>query len=146
MVKFKIGFTITPEVLFGIIGKVLPLEDLHIEQLVEAPMPDPAIRFDRRFDLPSPKPKKKQRRYTRKNPSIPMDLSKGINDVIMTALKLRPHRAVELRPLLKERGYSRNSAGSRLQNLEKHGIIESMQNGYWRLSVDELKKHLKESA
>jgi hypothetical protein len=34
-VKFKIGFTITPEVIFGILSKVIPVEDLHIEQIVE---------------------------------------------------------------------------------------------------------------
>jgi hypothetical protein len=141
-VKFKIGFTITPEVLFGIIGKVLPLENLHIEQLVEAPMPDPAIRFDRRFDLPKPKKLKKPK----KKPSIPLNLEKGINKIMITALQTRPHKAIEIKPMLISGGYSGNSVGSRLQNLETHGVVERMQNGYWRLSVEKLQEHLKESA
>jgi hypothetical protein len=137
-VKFKIGFTITPEVLFGIIGKVLPLENLHIEQLIETPMPDPAIRFDRRFDLP--KPKRKAPKYTKKRASIPLQLDRGINKILLTALKIRPHKAVELKPLLLGGNYSPNSVGSRLQALSEKGIVEKMQNSYWRLSVDELKK------
>jgi hypothetical protein len=137
-VKFKIGFTITPEVLFGIIAKVMPLENLHIEQLVEAPMPDPAIRFDKRFDLPSPKSKKLKK--LKKKPSIPLNLTKGINKIMVEALQTRPHKAIEIKPMLISGGYSGNSVGSRLQNLETHGIVERMQNGYWRLSVEELKK------
>lgn len=134
-VKFKIGFTITPEVLFGIISKVLPLEDLHIEQMIETPMPDPAIRFDKRFDLPKPAKRKSPKQY-KKRPSIPLKLDRGINAIIMGMLKAGPRKAVELKLPLKAGGYSMNSVGSRLQNLEEHGIVERMKNNTWRIKDD----------
>jgi hypothetical protein len=148
MIKFKVGFTITPEVLFGIIAKVLPLEDLHIEQMVETPTPtQPTLSHEWKHDWKLSKPKRKNKKYTRSKPSIPMDLDKGINKIILTALQTRPHKGTELRPLLTSEGYSPNSVGSRLQSLEEKGFIESMDNGYWRLSVDELKKtYTEESA
>lgn len=137
MVKFRIGFTITPEVLFGIIGKVLPLEDMHIEQVVETPAPDPkwhpdpAIRFDKKFDLPKPTKSKKHKR----NPSIPIDLTKGVNKTIMDLLKNGPHKAIEMRAALrKTTSYSPNSIGSRLQSLERNGVVVRMGDGKWCLA------------
>ena len=32
-VKFKVGFTMSAETLFGIIAKFLPVEDLHVEEV-----------------------------------------------------------------------------------------------------------------
>lgn len=131
MVKFRIGFTITPEVLFGIIGKVLPLEDMHIEQIVDAPIPDPAIRFDKKFDLPKPIKHKKSKRKS----SISVDLTKGVNMIIMDVLKKGPGKAVEMRAKVRTTSnYSPNSIGSRLQSLERNGVVVRMGDGKWCLS------------
>jgi hypothetical protein len=35
MVKFKIGFTIPSETLFSMVAKFLPIEDLHVEEIME---------------------------------------------------------------------------------------------------------------
>ena len=41
--KFKIGFTIAGETLFGLIAKFLPIEDLSVEELVDkTPQAQPA--------------------------------------------------------------------------------------------------------
>lgn len=140
-VKFKIGFTITPDILFGIIAKVLPLEDLHIEQIVDAPILDPDIRkFDKvslaALQLRAERKqhnaaKRKSPKYYKKRPSIPLQLDKGINAIILGLLKLGPRKAVELKGPLLESGFSPNSVGSRLQNLEKHGIVVQMGDGKW---------------
>jgi hypothetical protein len=39
-VKFKLGFTIDAETLFGVISKFLPVEDLVVEELAP-PTPEP---------------------------------------------------------------------------------------------------------
>ena len=135
MVKFKVGFTITPEVLFGIIAKVLPVEDLHIEQIVETPAPtQPTLSPDWNRDWKLAKPKHKVKKLKRE-PTRPMDLEKGINAIIIKLLRTGPCKAVELKEHLVAGGYSPNSVGSRLQNLEEHGIVEKWKDGTWRLGV-----------
>lgn len=135
MIKYKLGFTITPEVLFGILAKVLPIEDLHIEQLVERPMPDPAIRFDKQFDLPKPKPRKHRRNPTpRPRLSHGPNLKAGINHIIVKHLSDGGvHKTLEFRPLLKAAGYSESSVSSRMEELQKHGIIQKIGMGAWQL-------------
>lgn len=136
-VKFKIAFTINAETLFTLASKLLPIDDLTIEELIERPDPNVA-RIAKVEQLVARKPKRK---YKRK-PSKPMDLTTGINRIIMDALSDRlPHRVVEIKPALKAGGYSENSVGSRLQNLEKHGVVEQMGDGMWRLA----EKYLPES-
>ena len=71
-----------------------------------------------------------------------MDLTTGINRIIMDALSDgKFHRAVEMKLALKAGGYSENSVGSRLQNLERHGVVEQIGDGTWRLT----EKYLPES-
>ena len=36
-VKFKIGFTVPAETLFGMMAKFLPIEDLHVEEVIDHP-------------------------------------------------------------------------------------------------------------
>ena len=129
-VKFKIGFTITPEVLFGIIGKVLPLENMHIEQVVETPAPDPKW-----YPAPVKLAKPRARGIHAKRAPNPMDLTKGVNKIIMDILKDGPHKAIEMRDTLrKTTSYSPNSIGSRLQSLERNGVVVRMGDGRWVLS------------
>ena len=133
-VKFKIAFTINAETLFTLASKLLPIDDLSIEELIERPDPNVA-RIAKVEQLVARKPKHKYKRA----PSKPMDLTAGINKIVMDALSNRlPHRAVEMRPALKAGGYSENSVGSRLQNLEKHGVVEQMGDGTWRLAENYL--------
>lgn len=138
-VKFKIAFTINAETLFTLASKLLPIDDLSIEELIERPVPTQAERLTNVLGIaPRHKPKHK---YKRK-PSKPMDLTVGINRIVMDALSDRlPHRAVEMKPAFKMGGYSENSVGSRLQNLERHGVVEQIGDGTWRLT----EKYLPES-
>ena len=67
-VKFKIAFTINAETLFTLASKLLPIEDLSIEEVVERqPQLNDGPRFDAHFDLPKPMPKAKKlkRKYKR---------------------------------------------------------------------------------
>jgi hypothetical protein len=124
-VKFKIGFTIPAETLFGLLAKVLPIDDLHVEELVVG---TPVLKA-----APAPvmraisKPKKGKRR------SAGMDLDAGVNAVILRHLSDdQPHRAAELKPLLVAVGYSANSVGSRLQKLHDMGVVFQPELGLWQ--------------
>lgn len=130
-VKFKIGFTMDAETLFGMISKFLPVENLHVEEVVEQSKPDPAIRFDRRFDLPKPRPKQKR------EPSRPMDLHNGINGVIIKLLMDgKSHHSGEFVPLIGAAGYSKNSVASRLAELCKKDVMVRVSKGTYKLTTE----------
>jgi DNA-binding transcriptional ArsR family regulator len=139
MAKFKIGFDVDAETLFDMMAKFLPIDNLTVEELTPPPRPDPAIRFDKRFDLPKgiskqhTLPSTKRKKYARNKPSIPMDLTKGINRIILDLLEHGPHYAVEFKKPMANAGYSPNSVGSRLQSLEEKGIIKRTGDGKWKL-------------
>ena len=131
-IKYKLGFTIDSETLFGILSKFLPIQDLSVEEVVDHPAPDPAIRFDKRFDLPKP-PKRKN--APRGRGSRGVNLTEGINGIIMGAMADgKPRFGAEFRPLLRARTYSENSVLSRLNELSKHGYIKRLSNGAWELT------------
>jgi hypothetical protein len=125
-VKFKIGFTIPAETLFGLLAKVLPIEDLHVEELLVEKTIQPRV-------TPAPrtqalgKPKKVKRR------SRGLVLNEGINALILNHLADdKPHRAIELEPLLSAAGFSSNSVGSRLQKLRSAGVVFQPELGLWQ--------------
>ena len=118
-VKFKIGFIMDSESLFGLIGKFLPIEDLSVEEIVPKPKPPPPLR------LPTI-----ARPQTRASPGP--NLKKGINGIIMMALLDGPKRAIEMRPKIKAAGYSENSLTSRLEALRDHGVLEMIGDGTWK--------------
>jgi hypothetical protein len=131
-VKFKIGFTIGAETLFGLMSKMLPIENLSVEELVEP--------SDRLFLKPVPTgamkilnaAKHKPKRQIHKRPSPGPNLKKGINGILMTQLVDGPKRAVEMTPLVVASGYSGNSVISRLEELRKYGVLEHSSDGLWR--------------
>lgn len=126
-VKFKIGFTIDAETLFSMISKFLPLEDLHVEEVLERPAPPPP-QFVGKAKFVLAKPKRKHA------PVKPVNLHAGINGIIIEAMSDgKPWRAIEFRPLLAKRNYSPNSVGSRLQSLKEYGALKQHGDGTWTL-------------
>jgi hypothetical protein len=120
-VKFKIGFTIDSETLFGLMSKMLPIDNLSVEEMVER---TPETKF---VEAPWTK-----RPIKRRKPSIPIRLDQGINSVVMAALAEGPVSEVVLRPKIKAHGFSPNSVSSRLQFLQRKGFIERVGDGRWR--------------
>jgi hypothetical protein len=128
-IKYKLGFTIDSETLFGIMAKFLPIENLSVEEVVERPAPDPAIRFDKRFDLPKPK-RTNQRKYGGQ-----VDLTLGVNAVIMGVLSDRQaHTYREMRDAIAKTVYSPNGIGSRLERLVAVGYVTRLGGGKYRAS------------
>jgi hypothetical protein len=126
-VKFKIGFTIPAETLFGLLAKVLPIEDLQVEELLVEKTVQPRVAPAPRLETLA-KPKKKVKRRFRG----PI-LSQGINAIILNHLADdKPHRADELKPLLLAVGFSANSVGSRLQSLREAGVVFQPELGFWQ--------------
>jgi hypothetical protein len=122
IVKYKIAFTMDAETLFGLMSKMLPIENLSVEELVEhqPKLPIEAIAH-------AVKHIKRKKR-----PSIPIRLDRGINGIILTAMSDKPVRAIEIRPKIVAAGFSGNSLTSRMQFLQEHGVIEPLGNGTWR--------------
>lgn len=128
-VKFKIGFTIAGETLFALMSKMLPIENLSVEELAPAsktPQADRAIELHQKKFLPRKKP-------LNKRASPGPSLTRGINMVIVNELESGPKRASELQPKAKAAGFSNNSVNSRLEALRNHGIVERIGDGRWRL-------------
>jgi hypothetical protein len=126
MVKFRLGFTVSAETLFALMSKVLPIDDLSVEEVMDRPRPPSAL----------PERKKLPRKAYAKRVSKGLNLNEGINGIILTAMSDGlAHRAADLQPLVKAAGFSPNSVGSRLQALREHGVVKQLDNGGWRLSV-----------
>jgi hypothetical protein len=122
-VKFKIGFTIGADTLFGLMSKMLPIEDLEVEELpVKPTLAERAIAIAHR------KPQHKKLKRASPGPN----LEKGVNGVIMAALSDGPKRAIEIQPKVVAAGFSANSVTSRLEELRKYGVIERNNDGMWR--------------
>ena len=140
MIKYRLGFTMSAETLFALMAKMLPIEDLNVEEIVEHnTAPDPAIRFDKRFDLPKPakKPAKMQRASRR---SGGPNLEAGVNKVIMDTLAKGPTRAVDLKRDVEAAGYAATGIGSRLERLLHHKVIRRLQPGVYEVPPQERQK------
>ena len=131
-VKFKIGFTIAGETLFAMIAKMLPIENLSVEELAPAsktPLADRAIAHHQK-KFPT-QPKKQISQRARPGPN----LTHGVNMVIVNELESGPKRASELQPKAKAAGFSANSVNSRLEALRNHGVVERIGDGRWKLKA-----------
>ena len=125
-VRFKVGFTISGETVFALIAKMLPIEDLEVEEIPAHKPPAKPIALS---NGRKPQARKKQN---------PPRLNMGINGIVLTAMKGKPMKAVELQPLIVAAGFSANSINSRLESLREKGIVERVGDGTWRLmSADE---------
>jgi hypothetical protein len=130
-VKFKLGFTIDAETLFGIMSKFLPVEDLVVEEL--APTPDLSIRFDKRFGLP--KPVRTRQVRAKRGSGYAMNLHAGANAIIMAMFSDdEEHTGLECLPALRAAGYSTNGTYGRFERLKRHGVIVSLRRGKWKLT------------
>jgi hypothetical protein len=126
-IKYKLGFTIDSEALFGILAKFLPVSDLSVE---EVPMVERQLK---RADLPellaSIKPKSKRKKARRGE----CDLTQGVNAIIMGVLADRQtHTYSELRAAIAETTYSANGSGARIGQLVASGYINKLSAGRYR--------------
>jgi hypothetical protein len=121
MVKFRVGFTIDAETLFDMMAKMLPIADLHVEELAPE-RPATPVRLVTKASTP------------RKRRGHKVDLASGANAIVMRLLADGlPHRAIELKPLFTQGGFAANGVGSRLDKLREHGVIFHPEIGLWQI-------------
>ncbi len=129
-VDYKVKFRISGQALFALFAKMLPIDDVSIEEIPSklTPVVDPELDKIVRAIAHKPKPQKNKR------PLPGPDLKRGINGIVVTALKDKPIRAVDLQPMIKAAGYSANSISSRLEELRKSGVVSRDSEGFWKLN------------
>jgi hypothetical protein len=134
-VKFKVGFTMSAETLFGIIAKFLPIEDLSVEEL-DLPEKLPKIG---KIALAPPKverlvaPPRPQRAV--RVAGYPINVDEGVNGIIMRTLADgKPHRFKDLGAAIAAYGYASTGVGGKLNRLLQHGFIVKLGGGLWKLA------------
>jgi hypothetical protein len=132
MIKYRLGFTIPAEVLFGLLSKVLPIEDLHVEEIVAATPPPPPAKV-KRVAPPSALPPQFEREKRVPRKGVRLDIKSGANAIVMELFSDdKPHRAIELKSLFAARGLSHNGVGSALEKLKKRGLVFQPALGLWQ--------------
>lgn len=127
--KFRIGFTIDSETMFGMLAKFLPVENLHVEEMVErAPPSELPPRRIQHAKFAKPKMKRAKPEGRKAN------LKAGVNGHVIRFLSDgQARRAIEIKPILAAAGYAASGIGSRLQKLKEAGIVFQPEPGLWRL-------------
>ena len=132
-VKFNMHIRIDADQFMEMIAQYLPFELQSVEEIVVEPLPKapPAVvALANRFKAKRGRPSKPSNR----KPTKPMDLKAGINRILLEALADgKPHKAIEIRPMLVAGGFSPNSVGSRLQYLAKKGLVTQHGDGTWTI-------------
>lgn len=124
-VKFKVAFTMSAETLFLIMAKVLPIEDLHVEEVPE----HKTIKVEKIARLSGPENRLK-RRHRYNGPA----LEGGLNGVILKALEDgQSHRYAELKQAVNAAGYAGSGIGSKLSKLRKLKAVHQPDLGLWRI-------------
>lgn len=117
-VKFRIGFEIDAETLFGIVAKFLPLENLSVEEVMTHRAP-PTPRLPKTVDTP----KIKRRR--------PKGLNGGQIKVIADTVRARGRVMgyAEIGEALHTAGFARAGAGSAVKRAIMQGVIRKHPDG-----------------
>ena len=92
------------ETLFALMAKVLPIEDLAVEEIVEHAPPAPAFKPQpAQLKLSQKKPIK--RRATRDLNSYTFAIDKGMNAILMSVLEDgQPHETAVFKPVIAQSG------------------------------------------
>ena len=113
-------------------SKFLPIDSLHVEEVVERPDPNIAkIAKVKQLVARKPQIKKVNRRgNNRFNPNA------GVNKIILDMLADgKPHHAVEADGMLIEAGYSPKGLYSKMQRLVRHGYVNQPAKGLWQITL-----------
>lgn len=131
-VKFHVGFTIAADTLFDLVSKMLPIEDLHVEEIIERTPSSFDVR--RLNELKPSKPPKPPKPSEPKN--VKFNLAKGVNAAIVgTLADGKIHTYAELKAMLNAKGFAGSGIGSRLNKLLTYGVIAHTGPGLWRLAA-----------
>jgi hypothetical protein len=129
-VKFKVGFTMSAETLFGIIAKFLPVEDLQVEE-VPPHFPEKLPKIGK-IAQPAIAPPK--RPPLKRNRHSGTSLEGGCNAIILKTLEDgQPHRYRELKLAVTAAGYAGSGIGSKLSRLRDLHAVHQPSLGRWQI-------------
>jgi hypothetical protein len=124
MVKFKIGFTIESETLFFMMSKFLPVNDLHVEEIVD--------RSTEQIKLTLPKEKKSPKRVSHFKHSSGRTLQDFILEY-MNNTSNYPVTWVELANRAESLGFRKSSINNGVTRLIKAKLIQRISSGKYKL-------------
>lgn len=129
--KFKVGFTIDAQTLFAMMAKMLPIEDVSVEEVMERAALK--LAHERPQRLAHAKPKR--RRGGTRGHGSRANLKAGANRVIMDWLADgQPHEPNEVRAAYAKAGFAPTGLASRLAKLKEYGVLVQPEVGFWQLA------------
>jgi hypothetical protein len=134
MIKYRLSFVMPGEVLFGLLAKVLPIEDLSVEEIAPTPA---KLKAKTAPQLVKPKMKREPRAG-----GYAPNLEAGTNATILKVLADgQVHRTREIKEAFVATGYNPNGTGSTIERLRKWGLIRRVgAKGQWQLTEEQKKK------
>jgi hypothetical protein len=133
MIKYRLSFVMPGEVLFGLLAKVLPIEELSVEEIAPTPA---KLKIKTAPQLVKPKLK----RAPRASGYAP-NLEAGTNAATLKVLADgQVHRTKEIKKAFVATGYNPNGTGSTIERLRKWGLIRRVSEGHWQLTEEQMKK------
>jgi hypothetical protein len=126
-VKFRLGFTVDAQTMFSLMAKLLPIEDLNVEELIE----HEAIRPAPRIAKPQAQVRKPYTRTRRGDPPT----GGGRFAAIKPALELGPLTLPEIRAILIKAGFAANGLSSAITAWRGFGLIEKIEYGRYQLKA-----------
>lgn len=136
MIKYRLGFTMSAETLFALLGKVLPIEDLSVEEIAPTP-----VRVKRIPPASPPQLVKPKHGGARRTSGYTANLEAGTNAIILKVLADgKPHHTREIKEAFTAAGYNPNGTGSSIARQRKWGLIERAGIALWRLTKDQQQK------
>ena len=128
--KFKLGFTVQAETLLMMMSKFLPIEDLHVEEILDAPIKQQSIvaKLIEKAKIDKPKaPRKVMFKH---------ESGKSLKDFIHDYISQNPKHIASWHEMSKYSvtlGYNKSSINNAVARLEKEGKIQRTAPGKYRL-------------
>jgi hypothetical protein len=128
--KFKLGFTVQAETLLMMMSKFLPIEDLHVEEILDTPIKQQSVvaKLIEKAKIDKPKD---PRRVMFKHES-----GKSLKDFILEYISQTPKHLATWNEMSKYSvtlGYNKSSINNAVARLEKEGKIHRTAPGKYRL-------------
>jgi hypothetical protein len=117
VVKYRLSFTVGAETIFELISRVMPIQDLEVEELSSNEQPV------------------RQVAHLKRKKRIPqLNLKKGANRILLEVFSDgKPHRSKEVKAPLEAAGYSIQGVHSHLNRLRRHDVVYQPEAGWWQL-------------
>jgi hypothetical protein len=129
-VKFRLGFTVDAQTMFSLMAKLLPIDDLQVEELIERPAPMSKL-VKASIAIQAPKVRKPYTRTRRGDPPT----GGARFAVLQPAFAKGPLRLTEIREIFRNYNFATNGLSSAIAAWVQYGLIEKIGPGQYRLKA-----------